>query len=1839
MKTRLFYLLGLLLLLAALGHGLHSQADVLRLDIARTNSNVVLTWTNNGVALESALVLTGGAWNEITGAVSPRLIVPTNPATFFRLRGTSSPPVIDFAYRYVAPTYSVSIGLAGSSCGCASPDNPQAAGGAINSQDSGAGHAFLHTGESVQRAVDLVIPGRGLDWRFERSYRSGMNYDGPMGQGWDFNYNRRLAVESSGDVKRMDGLGRSDRYLVSGTNYQAPSGQFTRLVKNPNGSFTESDPHGMKWFYAPTNSLGICKMTNITDRVGNQMVFSYNSQGQLTNVTDTLSRSIVYSYNADGRLTNVTDFIGRTLSFGYDANGDLVSATSPAVTGTLTGNDFPGGKTTTYTYSSGYTNAALNHNLLTVTAPNEVAAAGPPFLIAQYITNPADTNNLDRLQSLTLGGTNASGLPAGGTIVYQYQNLGIASSNDFATAVFQNTVTNRAGNVTQYRFNQLGNPVSKITFTRGLRVGEPVGYTNTMVYNPDGLPYLGTNGVDGAFISVFDSSNSNRLAQGNLLQAIRLPGPRGGDQPALTNRMTYEPNFNFVTTNTDARGYSTVNRYDAVGNLTNTIHRITASWDDWEYHAFGQMAAHVHPDNGSGWRRRDTFAYYATGSQRGYLASNIVDAVGFSLITSYQYDAAGNVTRVVDPRGNDSTNIVNQLNQIVRRISPETAPGSGIRYETDTIFDANNNVVRTEVQNRDVFGALVTANSNFTTLAVMDILNHTVTTLQEISATGYITNQFRYGPNGSLTNRLFGEAANGNQPRNAIQFRHDERDLVFRQIRGPGGAQQSTSQTDYDGNGNAIRTIEGLESEPRTNTVSHDGFDRIVATFDAMGNTSTNHYDANGNLVSTRTDGQTNDVAGSIGNVRLSEVTYTHDPMDRQTRSDTAFFDTETQASLTDGQVTLLTFYSDNGQVLRSVDDNNHTNAITYDTANRQLTVTDPKSNTVTYVHDPNNNVTNIIQVDKSDLGSSNQTFVTRYTFDGLNRVIQTVDNAANTNRAAYDSRGNLILATDARGNVVSNTFDRVSRLNRTTRFLTSTGDGSGAVTNTIVIRRTYDDSGRLTQQIDNHGNATTYTYDAQNRITRTLHEDGTVFDTTFDVHDNQLTLTDPKANVVTSKYDLLDRLTTNTIVRGSAVLGVTSEIYRFDGRSRVVRAQNNDSLVTRSYDSLSQVLRETQQVLPGGPVRTVTCVYDGDGNQLSCTYPGGRTINWTYDSLDRKRTGTDVGGTNAIYSYFGPSRVERRDFGNGTRAVFTHDAIQRLTNILQTVIASGTNIDSRAYTWDRTHNVTAHDDLLPSAQDSRTYSYDSDSRLIRSAVALVGPTNIYTLDGVGNRVSVAGGSNAGNYTMSAAVPPEDYQMNQYTTTPFDFRTNNVNGNLVAADGAGGLRLFSYDYQDRLISYTNIGSGIAVTHKYDCFWRRIEKVGNGTTNRYYYSGTQEIEEQDGTNGTVATHVWGNGIDELLTSDRGGQRRFFHGDAQDSLRKVTDSTGAILEQYRYDDYGQPTFLNATGTVIPASQITNATLYTGRRYDAETGLYYYRTRFLDIKAGRFITRDSLGIWGDGANLGNGFAYVGNRPPSATDPSGQKLVCDDNGENCFDFQPLPQWPTTLEPIDVEDPQLGGAMTTGDDDYYTAGNAGNVGYAGSGGPSGGTRNKNPIPGIDVVIKKNPAGKGLVAPKPRPGSSGPTYPGDPRPINGYGIDEKGIKYNGFGVVGLGFSGSGGPSGHTRGTISKSRSNIKTNGYVEPADGQHDDWFSIARGSSGYGIEEKGIKVSDFSGAGLSFSGTGGNSGHTRGTISKSRSNIKTNGLRVRGSSGVFGSGHGYGISADFTPINSPTQR
>ena len=182
---------------------------------------------------------------------------------------------------------------------------------------------------------------------FARKYRSGVTFNGPLGYNWDFNYNRRLVlvtaqsvglintggfptVPTSGDVIRMDGLGRVDLYQQqTDGSYRAPDGFYTDLERLADGSFAERDFRGQTVFYSQPDESGLSRLTALQDRNGNTMRFNHNAQGQLVEVLDTLGRAIQYTYTGDGHLISITDFLGRSIEFTYDINGDLVEGDPP----------------------------------------------------------------------------------------------------------------------------------------------------------------------------------------------------------------------------------------------------------------------------------------------------------------------------------------------------------------------------------------------------------------------------------------------------------------------------------------------------------------------------------------------------------------------------------------------------------------------------------------------------------------------------------------------------------------------------------------------------------------------------------------------------------------------------------------------------------------------------------------------------------------------------------------------------------------------------------------------------------------------------------------------------------------------------------------------------------------------------------------------------------------------------------------------------------------------------------------------------------------------------------------------------------------------------------------------------------------------------------------------------------------------------------------------------------------------------------------------------------------------------------------------------------------------
>jgi len=102
--------------------------------------------------------------------------------------------------------------------------------------------------------------------------------------------------------------------------------------------------------------------------------------------------------------------------------------------------------------------------------------------------------------------------------------------------------------------------------------------------------------------------------------------------------------------------------------------------------------------------------------------------------------------------------------------------------------------------------------------------------------------------------------------------------------------------------------------------------------------------------------------------------------------------------------------------------------------------------------------------------------------------------------------------------------------------------------------------------------------------------------------------------------------------------------------------------------------------------------------------------------------------------------------------------------------------------------------------------------------------------------------------------------------------------------------------------------------------------------------------------------------------------------------MADASGARVEgPYTYDAYGNCFLGTTTTSCTTLASSMEPFRYTGQRFDADTGLYYYRARYYGPGIGRFYETDPVGY---GPDI-NWYSYVGNDPTDKTDPTGETFA----------------------------------------------------------------------------------------------------------------------------------------------------------------------------------------------------------------------------------------------------------
>ena len=228
------------------------------------------------------------------------------------------------------------------------------------------------------------------------------------------------------------------------------------------------------------------------------------------------------------------------------------------------------------------------------------------------------------------------------------------------------------------------------------------------------------------------------------------------------------------------------------------------------------------------------------------------------------------------------------------------------------------------------------------------------------------------------------------------------------------------------------------------------------------------------------------------------------------------------------------------------------------------------------------------------------------------------------------------------------------------------------------------------------------------------------------------------------------------------------------------------------------------------------------------------------------------------------------------------------------------------------------------------------------------------------------------------------------------------NGNTQTMVNSSGTTTYSWDFENRLTSASLPGSGGTIYFRYDPFGRRISKISSSGTSIYAYDGDNLVEETNASGTAVARYTQGLNIDEPLAMQRSGATSYYQADGLGSLTSLTNPTGALAQTYTFDSFGNQT--------ASSGSLTNPFRYTGREWDSETSLYYYRARYYDEQSGRFLSEDTIGFNGDGPNL---YAYTLNDPVSWADPMGTSFLCPFFWPGCpTDLPPAPPSPRAPGP-----------------------------------------------------------------------------------------------------------------------------------------------------------------------------------------------------------------------------------
>lgn len=358
--------------------------------------------------------------------------------------------------------------------------------------------------------------------------------------------------------------------------------------------------------------------------------------------------------------------------------------------------------------------------------------------------------------------------------------------------------------------------------------------------------------------------------------------------------------------------------------------------------------------------------------------------------------------------------------------------------------------------------------------------------------------------------------------------------------------------------------------------------------------------------------------------------------------------------------------------------------------------------------------------------------------------------------------------------------------------------------------------------------------------------------------------------------------------------------------------------------------------------------------------------------------------------------RKTKITYPNNVETTFTFDNYNRLDEM------EATKVGSRKYLYDELSNISR----IKTESGQFDYAYDQNSSLIGAYYK--GSEGIndekFIWDASGNRL------NGTKDPVQNPIKPRPLIINNGLFEDAEPMTSNgvgrfsfiydMHGNVIKKfdNELNVYYVFEYDADNKLVyaeKFKNDSLELSAKYSYDGLGRRIEKeVTKGSTisrKSYIYNGDNILLEYN-TSGAIpvesAKYIGSGSIDDNLMTVRNGKGFFYHKDHLGSIGAITNEAGEIVQSSQYSSFGKILSIKdkERRELGFAKALDQPFYYTGREWDNEIELYYYRARSYDPVTGRWMQKDPIGFAGGDTNL---YRYVGNNPVNFIDPAGTDRV----------------------------------------------------------------------------------------------------------------------------------------------------------------------------------------------------------------------------------------------------------